>query len=183
MFALLPVTVLVSAYLQRFAGRQRARGRASRSRPTASWSRSPPPCPAGSPRGSRQRTLMVIGLACACAGVALLSGTSPGTTAFDLAPGAAAHRRGRRHRAARRDLDRRRRRPVDRAGMAAAIHNAGRQLGATLGIAVLGSIVLAGAGDESAQAFCDDLHVAMLVGAAALASAGVLTLVAIRPRP
>ena len=34
--------------------RERARGRASRWCPTASWSRSRPPCPAASPRGSRR---------------------------------------------------------------------------------------------------------------------------------
>jgi DHA2 family methylenomycin A resistance protein-like MFS transporter len=58
--------------------------------------------------------------------------------------------------------------PLDKTGMASAIHNAGRQLGATLGVAVLGSIVLAHADEGGAAAYCDGLQTAFLVAAAAL---------------
>jgi DHA2 family methylenomycin A resistance protein-like MFS transporter len=74
---------------------------------------------------------------------------------------------------------------VARAGMAAAIHNAGRQLGQTLGVAVVGAIVLAGTGAAAdggrrlagaeAAAWIDGLHHAIIVCAAllAVAAAGV----------
>lgn len=74
---------------------------------------------------------------------------------------------------------------VARAGMAAAIHNAGRQLGQTLGVAVLGAIVLAGTGAAAdggrrlagaeAAAWIDGLHRAIVVCAVLLlaAAAGV----------
>lgn len=182
MFALLPVTVLVSAYLQRFAGDSAleaglslvpngimvALAAAISGRLTARLA---------------PRTLMVTGLLCACAGVLLLARTSPGTTAAGLAPALLLVGAGAGIALPAATSTAVGAAPVDRAGMAAAIHNACRQLGATLGIAVLGSIVLAGAGDESARAFCDDLRVAMLVGAAALAAAALLALVAIRSRP
>lgn len=74
---------------------------------------------------------------------------------------------------------------VARAGMAAAIHNAGRQLGQTLGVAVVGAIVLAGTGAAAdggellagaeAVAWVDGLHRAIIVCAVllAVAAAGV----------
>ncbi len=180
MFALLPVTVLVSAYLQRFGGDT--------------------PLEAGlalAPNGVMvalaaavsgrltarvaPRLLMVVGLVCACVGVALLSTTSPGTTAGGLIPALLLVGTGAGIALPAATSTAVGAVPVNRVGMAAAIHNAGRQLGATLGIAVLGSIVLAGAAGESEQAFCDDLRVAMLVGAAALAAAAALTLGAVRP--
>ncbi len=72
---------------------------------------------------------------------------------------------------------------VDRAGMAAAIHNAGRQLGQTLGVAVVGAIVLAGTGAAAdggrrlagaeAAAWIDGLHTAIVVCAALLVASAV----------
>ena len=67
--------------------------------------------------------------------------------------------------------------PASRTGMASAIHNAGRQVGAMLGVAALGSIVISHASDGSAAAYADGLSIALLVGAAALATVAVLTLV------
>lgn len=68
---------------------------------------------------------------------------------------------------------------VARAGMAAAIHNAGRQLGQTLGVAVLGAIVLADTGAAAdagqrlsgaeATAWVDGLRTGIAVCAAILA--------------
>ncbi|MBI5106831.1 MAG: MFS transporter [Solirubrobacterales bacterium] len=78
---------------------------------------------------------------------------------------------------------------ADRAGMASAIHNASRQLGQTFGVAVLGTIVLAGAGDAArhhpltgaaADAWVEGLHAALLVAAGALAVAGVVVAVLVR---
>ena len=49
--------------------------------------------------------------------------------------------------------------------MASAIHNAGRQVGATLGVAVLGSIVTAHAATGRAADYADGLSIALLVAA------------------
>ncbi|MBE2319332.1 MFS transporter [Solirubrobacter sp. CPCC 204708] len=66
--------------------------------------------------------------------------------------------------------------PGERTGMASAIHNAGRQVGATLGVAALGSIVIAHATQGGAAAYADGLSIALLVGAGALLAATGLTL-------
>jgi MFS transporter, DHA2 family, methylenomycin A resistance protein len=75
-----------------------------------------------------------------------------------------------------------------RAGMASAIHNAMRQLGQVLGVAVLGALVFAGplggargAGrlrGPDAGAFVHGLHAAMGVSGVALLGAAVLAAVA-----
>jgi DHA2 family methylenomycin A resistance protein-like MFS transporter len=72
--------------------------------------------------------------------------------------------------------------PATRTGMASAIHNAGRQVGAMLGVAALGSIVISHAADGTAAAYADGLSVALLVGAAALAAVAALTLVLVPRR-
>ena len=56
-----------------------------------------------------------------------------------------------------------------RAGMASAIHNAGRQVGATLGVATLGSIVTAHAD------YADGLSIALLVATVALLATAAVT--------
>lgn len=66
--------------------------------------------------------------------------------------------------------------PAARTGMASAIHNAGRQVGATLGVAALGSIVIAHAADGTAAAYADGLSVALLVAAIVLVAVAALTL-------
>lgn len=66
--------------------------------------------------------------------------------------------------------------PAARTGMASAIHNAGRQVGATLGVAALGSIVIAHAADGTAAAYADGLSTALLVAAITLAAVAALTL-------
>jgi len=75
----------------------------------------------------------------------------------------------------------------ERSGMASAVHNAMRQLGQVLGVAVLGALVYAGLGGAAAggrrldaageRAFVDGLHDAMLVsGVALLAAAAMVAL-------
>ena len=80
--------------------------------------------------------------------------------------------------------------PAEQAGMASAIHNASRQLGQTLGVAALGTIILAYAGEAAehgrltgplAGEWVDGLHVALAVAAAALAVTA-LALAALIPR-
>lgn len=72
--------------------------------------------------------------------------------------------------------------PDGKSGMASAIHNASRQIGQTLGVAALGTIIAATAGAQddggrlagaAADAWVDGLHVALLASAAAIGLAGV----------
>lgn len=81
--------------------------------------------------------------------------------------------------------------PAARAGMAAAIHNASRQLGQTFGVAVLGTIILARAGKQAhgsrlegaaVDTWIDGLHVALVVTAVGLALTVAVIAVLIRPR-
>jgi DHA2 family methylenomycin A resistance protein-like MFS transporter len=65
--------------------------------------------------------------------------------------------------------------PAARTGMASAIHNASRQLGGTLGVAVLGSVVFGAAG------FVDGLRAAMVLSAVLL-GLGALVVLALVPR-
>ena len=67
-----------------------------------------------------------------------------------------------------------------RTGMASAIHNASRQVGATLGVAALGSIVTTHAATGRAADYADGLSLALLVAAAALLACAVLTVRLVR---
>jgi DHA2 family methylenomycin A resistance protein-like MFS transporter len=69
-----------------------------------------------------------------------------------------------------------------RAGMASAIHNAGRQVGATLGVAVLGSIVLTYGANHTAGAYAHGLSVAMIAAAAALTGVAIIETRLLHPR-
>ena len=121
------------------------------------------------------RTLIVAGLLCAAAGALLLSRAGadgsaslwvalfalgagagialPATTATAVAAVAAT-----------------------RTGMASAIHNAGRQVGATLGVAVLGSIVTAHAAAGTAGGYADGLSIALLVATTALVATAAVAI-------
>ena len=66
--------------------------------------------------------------------------------------------------------------PKARTGMASAIHNAGRQVGATLGVAALGSIVVSHASAGGAAAYADGLSTALVVTAVLLAAVAAVTL-------
>ena len=128
------------------------------------------------------RTLIVLGLLCAAGGALLLSRVGadhgpaslwpalfalgagagialPATTATAIAAVAAA-----------------------RTGMASAIHNAGRQIGATLGVAVLGSIVTAHAASGTAAAYADGLSIALLVATATLLATAAVAMRLVPPR-
>jgi hypothetical protein len=64
--------------------------------------------------------------------------------------------------------------------MASAIHNASRQVGATLGVAALGSIVTTHAAGGRAADYADGLSIALLVAAAALVACAALTVRLVR---
>jgi MFS transporter, DHA2 family, methylenomycin A resistance protein len=72
--------------------------------------------------------------------------------------------------------------PGSSTGMASAIHNAGRQVGATLGVAVLGSIVTARATSGTASAYADGLSTALLVATATLVATAAVAMRLIRAR-
>jgi DHA2 family methylenomycin A resistance protein-like MFS transporter len=63
---------------------------------------------------------------------------------------------------------------ASRAGMASSVHNALRQFGQVLGVAVLGAIVYAHAGTNGGQGFIAGLHAAMWVSGTALLAAAAL---------
>jgi len=64
--------------------------------------------------------------------------------------------------------------PVDQAGVGSAVLNSSRQVGGSLGIAVMGAIVASGAaGSHTPEAFLHGFHDALRV-AAALAFAGAI---------
>jgi MFS transporter, DHA2 family, methylenomycin A resistance protein len=65
-----------------------------------------------------------------------------------------------------------------RAGMASSVHNALRQFGQVLGVAVLGAIVYA----HGAQGFIAGLHAAMWVSGTALFAAAALAVALLKPR-
>ena len=67
-----------------------------------------------------------------------------------------------------------------RTGMASAIHNASRQVGATLGVAALGSIIATHAAGGRATDYADGLSIALLVAAAALVACAALTVRLVR---
>jgi EmrB/QacA subfamily drug resistance transporter len=78
--------------------------------------------------------------------------------------------------------------PVDKAGVGSGVLNSFRQLGGSLGIAVMGAIlasyVTAAPGSpESAQQFVNGLHAALLVAAVITFSAAVVAVVTVRTRP
>lgn len=79
-----------------------------------------------------------------------------------------------------------------RTGMASAVHNASRQVGQTLGVAVLGTIIASHAGEGAdggralrglaAQDWVDGLHVALVVAAVLLAAVAVAVAVLVPTR-
>jgi EmrB/QacA subfamily drug resistance transporter len=72
--------------------------------------------------------------------------------------------------------------PVDKAGVGSAVLNASRQVGGSLGIALMGAIVAAEAGGvRSPQAFVDGFQSALLVAAAIAALGAVVAFLLVRP--
>src|SRR3954462_7775905 len=162
MFVLLPMTVYVSSYLQRFHGVSALQaglallplgvavaavaivsGRLT-ARIGARW-------------------LIVAGLLCGATGAVLLSRITPSDGAGDLWPALVLLGAGAGLALPPSTSVAVSAAPPERTGMASAIHNAGRQLGATLGVAVLGSILLARADAGTAAAYCEGLAAACVV--------------------
>jgi EmrB/QacA subfamily drug resistance transporter len=78
--------------------------------------------------------------------------------------------------------------PVDKAGVGSGVLNSFRQLGGSLGIAVMGAILASyvntsSASPESAQQFVNGLHAALLVAAVITFAAAVVAVVTVRTRP
>jgi hypothetical protein len=72
--------------------------------------------------------------------------------------------------------------PVDKAGVGSAVLNSARQVGGTLGIAVMGAIVAAQAGGIRApEAFMDGFDDALRLAAAIAAVGAVVAFVLVRP--
>jgi len=174
MFALLPITVYVSTFLQRFQGDSALQaglallplGVAVAAVAVVSGrltARVPPP------------RLIVAGLLAGTAGAMLLSRIAPADGAGDLWPALLLLGCGAGLALPASTSVAVSTAPLERTGMASAIHNAGRQFGATLGVAVLGSILLTRADGDSAAAYCDGLAAASVVAAAALAIAAIAT--------
>ncbi|MDQ3671410.1 MAG: MFS transporter [Actinomycetota bacterium] len=72
--------------------------------------------------------------------------------------------------------------PVDKAGVGAAVLNASRQVGGSLGIALIGAIMAFEAGAErTPQAFVDGLQTALLVASGIAALGAVVAFTTVRP--
>jgi hypothetical protein len=76
--------------------------------------------------------------------------------------------------------------PVDKAGVGSAVINSMRQVGGSLGIAVMGTVIATsvsvGLGSPGYPSqFVDGYHRALLVGAALLLAGAVLAVVTVRP--
>jgi EmrB/QacA subfamily drug resistance transporter len=72
--------------------------------------------------------------------------------------------------------------PVDKSGVGSAVLNAFRQVGGTMGIAVMGAIIAAAAGGErTVDAFMDGFHNALLVAALIALFGAVVAFVLVRP--
>jgi DHA2 family methylenomycin A resistance protein-like MFS transporter len=180
MFVLLPVSVYVSAFLQTF-------------RDLSALQAGLALLPVGlgvviaAPISGRltarvaPRTLIVVGVLAAAAGTALLGTAGAGATAGDLVPALALVGLGAGIALPPSTATAVGAVPLDRTGMASALHNAGRQVGATLGVAVLGSIVVAHAADGGAGAYRDGLATAMLVAAPVLVVVAALVVTTRRP--
>jgi hypothetical protein len=71
--------------------------------------------------------------------------------------------------------------PVDKAGVGSAVLNACRQVGGSLGIAVIGAIIAAEVGDRrSPEAFVDGFSTALLVAALIAFAGAALALATVR---
>ena len=72
--------------------------------------------------------------------------------------------------------------PVDKSGVGSAVLNASRQVGGSLGIAIMGAIMAhEAAGERTPQAFIDGFQSALLVAGAIAAAGAVVAFVLVRP--
>jgi DHA2 family methylenomycin A resistance protein-like MFS transporter len=171
MFALLPVTVFVSSFLQRFQNLD-ALGAGLGLLPLGGAVAATAPLSGRLTSRVVPRWLIAGGLLTAAVGLVLLSGIGPADGAGELWPALAVTGAGIGVALPASTAVAVSAAPPDRTGMASAIHNAGRQLGATLGIAVLGAIILGRAGGvDSSAGYCDGMQTAFRIAAAALVAA------------
>jgi sugar phosphate permease len=72
---------------------------------------------------------------------------------------------------------------VDKAGVGAAVLNASRQIGGSLGIALIGAIIAldAAGGEQTPEAFVDGLQTALLVAAGIAVVGAVVAFSLVRP--
>ena len=72
--------------------------------------------------------------------------------------------------------------PVEKSGVGSAVLNSARQVGGTMGVAIMGAIIAAEIGDErTPEAFMDGFERALLVAAAIAALGAVVAYVLVRP--
>jgi hypothetical protein len=72
--------------------------------------------------------------------------------------------------------------PVDKAGVGSAVLNASRQVGGSLGIAIMGAIVaLEAGGRRTPEAFIDGFQSALMVAAGIAAAGAVVAFALVRP--
>lgn len=136
------------------------------------------------------RTPMLAGMACATTGVLVLLPIAPSSSIAALAGGLALTGMGLGLALPAMTVTALATAPPERTGMASALHNASRQLGQTFGVAVLGTVLLARAGDvprgrlsgAAALDFVAGLHLALAVAAAGLAVAGLAVAVLLPAR-
>ena len=121
------------------------------------------------------RTLIVVGLLCAAGGALLLSRLSADDGPESLSPALLALGAGAGIALPATTATAVAAVTAARTGMASAIHNAGRQVGATLGVAVLGSIITAHAASGTAADYAHGLSIALIVAAAALLATAAIT--------
>jgi DHA2 family methylenomycin A resistance protein-like MFS transporter len=119
------------------------------------------------------RVLIVGGILCAAAGAALLGGTRATDGAADLLPGLVLLGVGTGFALPPMTSTAVSAAPAHETGMASAIHNASRQLGGALGVAVLGTIALSAATLDAGLRAALTTAAVLLVAVAAL-SAGLL---------
>lgn len=175
MFALLGTTVYLSAFLQRVQ-HLTALQTGLALLPIGGATAVLAPIAGRSTAKVSARTLMAAGMLCSCAGALLLSRIEPGDGPLDLLPALVLLGAGIGVALPAMTSTAVSAAPAPQTGMASAVHNASRQLGATLGVAVLGSIVFAGA------SLADGLRVAFLVAGALLAVAAASALVLVPRR-
>lgn len=179
MFVLLPVSVLVSAFLQTFRDLTALEAGLAIS-PVGLGILVAAPLSGRLTARFSQSVMIVSGSLVFGVGVALLSGAAADATALDLLPALLLVGLGSGFALPATTVTAIGAVPQERTGMASALHNAGRQLGATLGIAVLGSIVVAHASGGGAQGYRDGIVAAMHVSLPILALVALLVLVGAR---
>ena len=128
------------------------------------------------------RVLMTVGMLCVAGQLLYFSRLSADATFWNLLPGLMVGGAGMALTMTPGAAAATRAVPVDKAGVGSAVLNAFRQVGGTMGIAVMGAIVAAAAGGErTVDAFMDGFHDALLVAALIAFSGAIVAFVLVRP--